>query len=192
MKKIDFIAVVGTLPQLLVKSQAIKKCLYSIIGFLPDRVAGIQAKVDKKTDDNNDDNDQRNRDDKEDEDELEGDHKLDSVGQGSASIKLEPKLQACLRSLNLAVVFINAILILSHFVKTQNLSSVNVTINIKILLLPCPSKDQSMLPWKTLLQHETYFPGKPSSSAKEIVKFLKSWVLSTGNERSSQNTTDNQ
>ena len=66
------------------------------------------------------------------------------VGQGSASIKLEPKSQACLRSLNLAVVFIDAILVLSHFVKTQNLSSVDVTINIKILLLPCPSKDQSM------------------------------------------------
>ena len=43
MEKIDFIAVVGTLLQLLVNSQVIKKCLYSIIGFLPDRVAGIQA-----------------------------------------------------------------------------------------------------------------------------------------------------
>ena len=112
------------------------------------------------------------------------------LGQNrSASIKLEPKSQACLRSLNLAVVFIDAILVLSHFVKTQNLSSVNVTINIKILLLPCPSKDQSMLPWKTLLQHETYFPGKPS---QEIVEFLESRVSSTGNERSSQNTTDSQ
>ena len=191
MEKIDFIAVVGTLQQLLVKSQVIKKCLNSIIGFLPDRVAGIQAKVDKKMDDD-DDNDQQDRDDEEDEDELEGDHKSDSVGQGSASIKLEPKSQACLRSLNLAVVFIDAILVLSRFIKTQNLLSVNVTINIKILLLPCPSKDRSMLPWKTLLQHETYFPGKPSPSAKEIVEFLESWVSSTGNERSSQNTTDNQ
>ena len=102
-------------------------------------------------DDNIDDNDQWDRNDKEDEDELEGDHESDSVGQGSASIKFEPMSQACLRLLNLAVVFIDAILVLSHFVKTQNLSSVNVTINIKILLLPCPSKDQSMLSWKTLL-----------------------------------------
>ena len=114
------------------------------------------------------------------------------MGQGSASIKLEPKSQACLRSLNLAVVFIDAILVLSHFVKTQNLSSVDVTINIKILLLPCPSKDQSMFSWKTLLQNETYFPGKHSPFAKEIVEFLESQVLSTGNERSSQNMTDNQ
>ena len=95
-------------------------------------------------DNDDNDNDQRDRDDEEedglyrddeeDEDELEGDHELDLVGQGSASIKLEPKSQACLRSLNLAVVFINAILVLSHFVKTQNLLSVDVTINIKILL----------------------------------------------------------
>ena len=141
-------------------------------------------------DDNDDDIDQRDRDDEE--DELEGDHESDSVGQGSASIKLEPKSQACLRSLNLAVVFIDAILVLSRFIKTQNLLSVNVTINIKILLLPCPSKAQLMLPWKTLLQHETYFPGKPSPSAKEIVEFLESWVSSIGNERSSQKMTDNQ
>ena len=175
VEKIDFIAVVGTLLHLLVKSQVIKKRLYSIIGFLSDRAAAIQAKVDKKMDDD-DNNDQQDRDDEEDglyrddeedEDELEGDHESDSVGQGSASIKLEPKSQACLRLLNLAVVFIDAILVLSCFVKTQNLSSVDVTINIKILLLPCPSKDQSMLPWETLLQHETYFPGKPSPSAKE-------------------------
>ena len=49
-------------------------------------------------------------------------------------------------------------------------------------VLPFPRKDQSMLPWKMLLQHETYFPGKPSPSAKEIVKFLESRVSSTGNE----------
>ena len=66
MEKIDFIAVVGTLLQLLVKSQAIKNCLYSIIGFLPDRAAGIQAKVDKKMDDDDDNNDQWDRDDEED------------------------------------------------------------------------------------------------------------------------------
>ena len=117
MEKLEFIAIVGTFLRLLVKSKAIKKCLYSIIGLLPDRAAGIQAKVDKKTDDDDDDNDQRDKDDEEDglyrddedEDELEGDQELDSVGQGSASIKLEPKLQACLRLLNLAVVFIYAI-----------------------------------------------------------------------------------
>ena len=74
-----------------------KKCLYSIISFLPDRAAGIQAKVDKKTNDNDNDNDKQDRDDEEDEDELEGDHESDLVGQGSASIKLEPKSQACLR-----------------------------------------------------------------------------------------------
>ena len=140
MEKIEFIAVVGTLLRQLVKSQVIKKCLYSIIGLLPDRVVGIQAKVDKKMDKNNDDNDQQDRDGKEDEDELEGDHESDSVGQGSASIKLEPKSQACLRSLNLAVVFINAILVVSHFVKTQNLSSVSVTINIKIFTTAMPKQ----------------------------------------------------
>ena len=41
MEKIDFIAAVGTLLHLLVKSQAIRKCLYSIIGFLPDKAAGV-------------------------------------------------------------------------------------------------------------------------------------------------------
>ena len=80
VEKIDFIAVVGTLLHLLVKSQVIKKRLYSIIGFLSDRAAAIQAKVDKKMDDDHD-NDQQDRDDEEDglyrddeedEDELEG------------------------------------------------------------------------------------------------------------------------
>ena len=47
--------------------RSIKKCLYSIIGLLPDRAAGIQAKVDKKMDNDNDDNGQWDRDD-----ELEG------------------------------------------------------------------------------------------------------------------------
>ena len=41
MEKIDFIAAVETLLHLLVKSQAIRKCLYSIIGFLPDKAAGV-------------------------------------------------------------------------------------------------------------------------------------------------------
>jgi hypothetical protein len=198
--KVDFIAVVGTLLRLLVKSQAIKRCLYSIIGFLPDRAAGVKAKVDNKTD--GDDNDDERDDDEEDglyrddeeedDDELEGDDESDSVGQGSALIKLEPKSQACLRSLNLGVVYIDAILVLSSFVKIRNSNSVDVNINIKILLLPCPTKDMPMLPWKTLLQHETYFPGKPSPSAKDIVEFLELRASSTGNQGSSQNTTDNQ
>ena len=193
--KIDFIAMVGTLLRLLVKIQAIKRCLYSIVGFLPDRAAGVKANVDNKMDDDDDDDEQDRdeegdglyRDDEEDEDELEGDDESDSVGQGSASIKLEPKLQACLRSLNLAVVYMDAILVLSHFVKNQNSNSVDIIIDIKILLLPCPSKDMSMLSWKTLLQHETYFPGKPSPSAKEIVEFLElPQSFSVGNQRSSQ------
>jgi hypothetical protein len=78
-----------------------------------------------------------------------------------------------MRSLNLVVVYFDALLVLSRFVKNQNSNSVDVNINVKVLLLPCPSKDTRMLPWKMLLQHETYFPGKPSPSAKEIIDFLK-------------------
>jgi hypothetical protein len=222
--KIDFIAVVGTLLRLVVKSQAIKRCLYSIAKFLPDRAAGIKAKVNKETDDDDDGN-ERDRDDEEDglygddkgglhgdddegglyrddeededEDELERDDDSDSnhsMGQGSASMKLEPKSQACLRSLNLGVVYIDAILVLSRFVRNQSSKSVTVNINIKVLLLPCQSKDKStsMLSWKTLLQHETYFPGKPSPSAKEIVDFLELRASSTGDQKPTQNTTDNQ
>ena len=190
-EKIKFIGVVGALLRLLVKSEAIKRCLYSIVGFLPDRAAGLKANDD-------DDDDERDRHDKEDglyrddEEEGEGDDELDSMGQSSASIKLEPKSQACLKSLNLAIVYIDAILLLSHFVKDQKSKSIDVKIDIQILLLPCPSKDMPMLPWKTLLQNEMYFPGKPSPSTKEIVEFLDSQVSSTGNQRSSQNTTDSQ
>ena len=211
--KIDFIATVGTLLRLLVKSRAVKRCLYSISGFLPDRAAGIKAKDDNKTDDDDDDGDERDRDDKEDElcsdedededglyrddngDELERDDESDAVEQGSASIELDPKSQACLRSLNLGVVYFDAILVLSHFVKRQE-SEQNfpggVNISIKVLVMPDSSKDSAMLSWKTLLQHETYFPGKPSPSAKEIVAFLESRASSIGNQRLSQNTTDNQ
>jgi hypothetical protein len=191
--KIDFIAAVGSLLRLLVKSKAIKRCLYSIVGFLPDRAAGIKTKVDNTTDDDDDERDGDDEEDglRDDEDELEGDES-DSVGQGSPSVELEPKSQACLRSLNLGVVYIDAILVLHAFVKDQKSIPVDVNIDIKVLRLP-KSKDISMLPWKTLLQNEMYFPGKPSPSAKEIVDFLELRASSTGNQRmSSKNTTDNQ
>ena len=102
----------------------IKQCLYSIVRFLPDRAAGVKAKVDKT--DNDDDDDKQDgdgeedglyRDGEEDDDELEGDD--DEEGQSCASIKLEPKSQACLKSLNLAVVYVDAVLVLSHFVGNQ-------------------------------------------------------------------------
>ena len=185
--KIDFIAVVGTLLRLLVKSRALQKCIYSIVRFLPDRAAGIKAKVDNKTNDDEDD-EERDGDDEEDglyrddeDEELEGD--LGSVGQGSVSIK---KSHACLRSLNLAVVYVDAILVLSDFVRRENQKHVKVDIDIKILRVPCPGKDGSMLPWKTLLQHEAYFPGKPSPSAKEIVDFLELRARGTDNQKSSK------
>ena len=113
------------------------------------------------------------------------------MGQGSASIKfeLEPKLQACLRLLNLAVVYVDAILVLSRFVKKISKSAnVSININISVLHLPPLSKDMRMLPWKTLLQHQTYFPAKLEPSVKDIVEFLELWASSTGNQRSSQNT----
>jgi hypothetical protein len=198
LTKIDFIAVVATLLRLLVKSRAIKKCVSSIVEYLPDRAAGIKAKVDNKTEDDDDEQDRDEEEDglyreyEEDEDELEGDDESDSVGLGSASINLDPKSQACLRSLNLGIVYIDAILVLSHFIKNQISNSVDVNISIQVLVLPCPTKDTSMLSWKTLLQHETYFPGKPSPSAKDIVDFLESRASSTGNQRSSQNATYDQ
>jgi hypothetical protein len=199
LAKIEFIAIVGTLLRLLVKSHAIKRCLYSVVGFLPDRAAGVKAKVDNKTDDD----DRRDRDEEEDglhrdyededEDELEGNDESNSVGQGSASNNLQPKSQACLRSLNLGVVYIDAILVLSHFVTSRN---IEINISLNVLLLPYPNQsknsdsDSDMLPWKTLLRHDTYFPGKPSPSANSIVEFLESQTSSTGNQRS--NTTDDQ
>ena len=193
MEKINFIAIVGSILRLLVMSQAIKKCLYSIAGFLPDRAASIKAKVDNKTDRDDDDDNEQDKDDEEDrlyrdddEEENEDELYVDSVGQGSESIKLGPTSLACLKSLNLAVVYFDAILVLSHFVKSQNSSLVEIEIDIKILLLPCRSKDMPMLPWRTLLQHETYFPGNPSPSAKEIVDFLELWVSSTSNLESSK------
>ena len=211
--KIDFIAVVGTLLRLLVKSKAIKRCLYSIVKFLPDRAAGVKAKVDNKTDDDDDDDkhdedededggykddedelegdeeeDGGYKDDEEDEGGLEGDEEEDEEGPSGASIKLDPKPQACLKSLNLAVVYIDAILVLSKFVKN---SAVDVKIKITVLQLIHPRKVESMLPWKALLQNETYFPGKPSPSAEEIVEFLES-RSNTDNQMSSQDTTDNQ
>ena len=155
--------------------------------FLPDRA--VKPKVEKKIDDDDDD-DERDRNDEEDglfrcdeeeEDELEGD--------GNASLKLEPKSQACLRLLNLGVVYIDAILVLSDFIKKKN--SDHIKINISILRLPCRSNDKaivSMLPWRTLLQHETYFPGKPYPSAKDILDFLESRASSTS--KKSQKSTE--
>ena len=183
--KINFIAVVGTLLRLLVKSQAIKRCLHSVDWFLPDRA--VKPKVEKKTDDDDDERDRNDEEDglfrcdEEEEDELEGD--------GNASLKLEPKSQACLRLLNLGVVYIDAILVLSDFIKKKN--SDHIKINISILRLPCRSNDKaivSMLPWRTLLQHETYFPGKPYPSAKDILDFLESRASSTS--KKSQKSTE--
>lgn len=214
LSKIDFIAVVGTLLRLLVKSVAIKRCFHSIVRFLPDRTAGVKAKVGNKTDDDDDDDedderegddegDRLYRDEEEDEDELDRDDDSDVVERGSASLELHPKSQACLRSLNLGVIYFDAVLVLSHFVKKQTKPGIDIeqqdatkpvdfNINIEVLEIPCQSKDVRMLSWKTLLQHETYFPGKPSPSAKEIIEFLELRASSTGNQRSSQNTTDNQ
>jgi hypothetical protein len=197
-KKLRFVGCVGTLLRLLVRSQAIKKCLDSIVRFLPDRAAGVKAKVDNETNDDDDvghDEDGLYSDDEEEEEEeesqLEGVDK-DSAGRGSGSIKLEPKSQACLRLLTLGVVYFDAILVLSHYVKTQNSKLFDIDINIQVLLLPYPAKDVSMLSWRTLLQHETYFPGKPSPSATEIVEFLELQTSSTDNQRSTRITTDNQ
>ena len=183
---IDFIAVVAGLLRLLVKGQAIKRCLYTIIEFLPDRMAGLK----KDNVDNEVGDDERDRDEEDDdrEDELEEDDESDLVGQDSlrASIDLSPKLRACSKLLNLGVVYIDAILVLSGFVKKQ---SEPVKINVQVLLAPFQNKDaMPMLPWKTLLQHETYFPGKPDPSAKNIVKFLELQASSTasGHQKSSK------
>ena len=174
----------------------IKQCLYSIVRFLPDRAAGVKAKVDKT--DNDDDDDKQDgdgeedglyRDGEEDDDEPEGDD--DEDGQSGASIKLEPKSQACLKSLNLAVVYVDAVLVLSHFVGNQKNKSIDVNINIRVLRLPYPRKDEPMLSWKSLLNNDRYFPGKPSPSAKEIIEFLKS-RSDDDNQTSSQNMTDHQ
>jgi hypothetical protein len=88
--KVDFIARVGTLLRLLVKSRAIKKCLRSVVGFLPDRAAGLKAKADHKTSD--EDEDELPEVDDEADDEVDGE-----VGQDSKTTKvqLEPKSQAC-------------------------------------------------------------------------------------------------
>ena len=186
--KVDSIAMVGTLLRLLVKSRAIKKCLHSIVGFLPDRAAGLKAEAyDKTGDSDDDDDDELPEADDEADDEADG----ELVGQDSGPIKVqfEPKSQACMRSLNLTVAYFDALLVLSHFVKIQNSNSVNIDIDVKILLLPHLGNDTRMLPWKTLLQHETYFPGKPSPSAKEIIEFLKppeSIMNTTGEQKSSK------
>jgi hypothetical protein len=195
--KIEFIAIVETLLRLLVKSRAIKRCLYSIARFLPDRAAGVKAKVDNKMDDerDGDDNNERDREEEEEDglyrdDEGNEEEELQQ-GQGSASelTKLETKSQACLRSLNLAVVYTDAILVLSNFVRKERKKKVKI--DVKILLLPCPINDEKMLPWKQLLQHEKYFPGKPSPSADEMVDFLEPKLASSaGNQMSRQNTTD--
>jgi hypothetical protein len=186
--KVDFIAMVGTLLRLLVKSRAIKKCLHSVARFLPDRASGLKAEADDKTEDDDDDDDDDELPDADDEVDDEVDGEL--VGQDSGTIKIqfEPKSQACMRSLNLTVAYFDALLVLSHFVKIQNLNSVDVNIDIKILLLPALGSETRMLPWETLLQHETYFPGKPSPSAKEIIEFLKpleSIKNTTGEQQSS-------
>jgi hypothetical protein len=199
---IDSIAVVGTVLRLLVKSQAIKRCLHSIAKLLPDRAAGVKVDDDEK--DGDDDKRVGDEDewemgeeenglyrDHEGEDGLEGDDESDAVDLEEGST-ITGKSQACLKSLNLVVVYIDAILVLSKFVKAQKLESDFFKINIKILLLPCHRKnDESMLSWKTLLQHEKYFPGKPSPSAKHIVDFLE--VLSGArSQRSDQITTVDQ
>ena len=203
--KIEFIAMVGTLLRLLVKSQAIKKCLYTIAMFLPDRGAVVKAAVDNKTDDDDDD-DERDEDDddeldRDEEDELyadvegsEDDSELKRYGEYDAvehGSRTSIKSQSCLKSLNLVVVFFDAILVLQQFVAKQRKESIDVNINIKVLLLP-KSQEESMLPWKTLIQHKSYFPGKPEPTPKEIIEFLELRASSTGNQRSSQNTTDNE
>jgi hypothetical protein len=187
--KIEFIAMVGTLLRMLVKSQAIRKCLHAIARFLSDRAAGVKAAVDNKTDDNDDELDRKEEEEElygnveGDEDELERDGEHDVMEHGGASVKS----QSCLKLLNLGIVYFDAILVLQQFVLKQRNDSVNVNINIKVLLLP-QSQQESMLPWKTLIQHKTYFPGKPSPSSDQILQFLMSRASSTG----SQNTTDNE
>ena len=185
---IDDIATVGTLLRLLVKGRVIKRCLYSIVGLLP----AARPKVEKETDG---DDDEWARDDEEDGlyrgDEEEA-NELEGVG--NAYLELEPKSQACLRSLNLGVIYFDAIMVLSRFVKKQNSNDIPVTVNININVLRLPHPNEGnrgnrvrMLPWKTLLRHETYFPGKPSPSAEEIVEFLELLASSTGNENQKSN-----
>ena len=201
--KIEFIGMVGTLLRLLVKSQAIKKCLYTIAWFLPDRAAGVKAAVDNKTDDDDDDDDERDGDDDDELDRDEEDELYTDVEGGEDELKrygeydavdgscTSIKSQSCLKWLNLVVVFFNTILVLQQFVAKQRKKSIDVNINIKVLLLP-KSQEESMLPWKTLIQHKSYFPGKPEPTPKEIFEFLELRASSTGNQRSSQNTTDNE
>jgi hypothetical protein len=197
--KIDFIGIIGTLLRLLVKGRAIKKCLHSVVGFLPDRAAGLSAKADDRTDDDelremSDGEDDEVDDEVDDEADGEVDDEADGDlvpghDSGAIKIQLDPKSQACMKSLNLVVVYFDALLVLSRFVKNENSRSVNVKINIKVLLLPCPSKDTRMLPWRMLLEHETYFPGKPSPSAKQIIEFLEpleSSTKATDDQESSQ------
>jgi hypothetical protein len=204
-QRIEFIAEVGGLLRLLVKSQAIKRCLYSIVEFLPDKAARVKTKVDNKTVVVDDDDEQDQNDE---EDSLyrvemdEDDDELGLVGQeGSESIELQPKSRACFRLLNLAIVYVDAILTLSHFVGQNELDNnpgvpgtSNFSINIKILRLPDISKNSGMLSWRTLLKNETYFPGKPSPSANDIVQFLELLASRTGDQRSgsTRNTIDNQ
>jgi hypothetical protein len=192
--KINFIAMVGSGLRLLVKSRAIKRFLHNIARFLPDRAAGVDDDGDDDMDDDGDDDmdeeeDGLHSDDEGKDDELEGpgDGELDAVEQDDTMIKSH----ACWKSLNLGVVYIDAIWVLSKFVRTHKAISENFNISIKVLQQPCPKNSELMLSWKTLLQHETYFPGKPSPSAEEIVEFLEKFS-GTRNQMSSQSTTVDQ
>ena len=184
-EKIDFILTVGTLLNVMVKSVAVKKCLQTIVTVLPDRVAsGLKPKFDDEDGPNEleggddlDGDDGLELDELE-LDELEEDCALEPDGSQPIKVQLKPKSQAFMKLLNMAVIYFDAILRLSHFVKDQNRTT-NVKISAKILLMPTMKQDERMLPWETLLQHETYFPGKPSPSAKEILDFLKPIPITT-------------
>jgi len=141
--KLSFIASIGTVLRLMVKGSAIKKHLYAIATFLPIRPSGIELK----------------------EDENENDEWIELNCDSKLSVR---KWKACLQWLNLMVVYFDAILVLSQFVKNEG----SVDIDVEVLLQPTPPRE--MLPWKTLLRHKQFFPTSPSSpSVDEIIRFLE-------------------
>jgi hypothetical protein len=157
-QQLFFIASIGTVLRLMVKGAAMKKHLHAIAIFLPSQPAGVKRKEDAY----------------EDSEWTELDCDLQSTR----------KEKACLQWLNLMVVYFDAVLVLSQFVKNKT----SIAVATKVLLQPLPP--QQMMPWKTLLRHKQYFPAIPgasSPSASDIIRFLEpiptNWGKTKGNMR---------